>query len=221
MEPLKSLYYEHEEGLKTLFRKLEEEDLYYACSYPLLLSTWEANEIPKAIFFGQETNGWGESESIDILMEGYRKFDLGVNYPSLFWRYLRMLSEKLGLTGEHPFLWNNVNKFGNIDSKGRPDGKVTLLENTYFNVMAKELEVLKPEICVFFTGPNYDKDIKAKLNDVEFLPVLDYPINEFALVKSTYLPRHSYRIYHPGYGNRFYDWYQDVLDTIAKLVKEL
>lgn len=219
MSALEDVYKKHEEGLKALYAELEKSDLYDGCSYPLLLSTWEGEKMPKAMFFGQETNGWGESETIDGLMENYRRFDLGVNYPSLFWRYLWAMSDKLGLTGDHPFLWNNVNKIGNVDSTGRPDGKVTELENKHFNVLAGELEAVKPETCVFFTGPNYDGDIKAKLPDVEFLPIEGYETRWFARLKSRHLPGNSFRIYHPGYGNRYYDWYQGVMDKIAEMCK--
>lgn len=219
MATLKDVYEKHAEGLKTLYAELEKNDLYDGCSYPLLISTWEGEPTPKALFFGQETNGWGESESIEGLMENYRRFDLGVNYPSLFWKYLWAMSDKLGLRGDHPFLWNNINKIGNVDSKGRPDEKVTELENKHFNVLAEELEAVKPEVCVFFTGPNYDADIKAKLPDVEFIPVEGYESRWFAQLKSKHLPKHSFRIYHPGCGNRYYDWYQGVMDKIAELSK--
>lgn len=219
MATLKDVYEKHEEGLKTLYAELEKSDLYDGCSYPLLISTWEGEPTPKAMFFGQETNGWGDSESIEGLMENYRRFDLGGNYPSLFWKYLWAMSNKLGLRGDHPFLWNNINKIGNVASKGRPEEKVTELENKHFNVLAEELEAVKPEVCVFFTGPNYDGDIMAKLPDVEFIPVEGYESRWFAQLKSKHLPEHSFRIYHPGYGNRYYDWYQGVMDKIAELSK--
>lgn len=219
MKTLKEVYEKHAEGLKTLYAELEKSNLYEGCSYPLLLSTWEGEPMPKAMFFGQETNGWGDSETIDGLMAGYRRFDLGKNYPSLFWQYLWSMSNKLDLNGSHPFFWNNVNKFGKVDSKGRPKATVTELENRHFNVLAEELETVKPEVCVFFTGPNYDDDIRAKLPDVEFLPIDGYDIRWFARLKSKDLPENSFRTYHPGYGNREYDWYQGVMNKIAELSK--
>ena len=85
-------------------------------------------------------------------------------------------------------------------------------------MLAEELEAVKPEICVFFTGPNYDKDIEAKL-DVEFLPIQGYGYREFVRLKSAHLPENSFRIYHPGYGNRYYDWYQGVMDKIIEMTK--
>lgn len=219
MKDLEEIYKKHEDGLKAIYAELEKNDLYDGCSYPLLLSTWDGEPTPKAMFFGQETNGWGDSETIEGLMEGYRRFDLGVNYPSLFWNYLWSMSDILGLSGDHPFLWNNINKFGNADSKGRPADMVTELENKHFNVLAEELDAIKPEVCVFFTGPNYDEDIRAKLPDVEFIPIEGYETRWFARLKSKHLPENSFRIYHPGYGNRYHDWYRGVMNKIAELSK--
>lgn len=220
MDVLEEVYKRHEDGLNAMYAELEKNDLYDGCSYPLLLSTWEREAMPKVMFFGQETNGWGDSDTIEGLMIDYIKFDLGVNYPSLFWRYLWSMSDILKLTGDHPFLWNNVNKFGKVDSKGRPEDKVTELENKYFNVLVEELDAVKPEVCVFFTGPNYDEDIKAKLPDVEFLSVEEYGIRKFARLKSRHLPENSFRIYHPGYGNRYSEWYREVMNKIAAMCKK-
>lgn len=216
MTTLNEIYKKHEDGLKTIFTELEKSDL-YDWSYPVLLSTWEGEPAPKAMFFGQETKGWCDSDTVEGLMDGYRRFNLGENNTSPFWQYLWAMSYKLGLEGKHPFLWNNINKFGRADSKGRPETAVTELENKYFNVLAEELEVTKPEVCVFFTGPNYDEDIKAKLPDVEFIPVEGYTPRQFVRLKSKYLPQNSFRTYHPGYGNREYDRYQGVLNKIVEL----
>lgn len=216
MKTLLDIYKKHEDNLNALYKKLEQENLYYSCSFPLLMSTWGDSEIPKAMFFGQETNGWVDSESIEGLMEGYRNFELGKSKNTIFWKYLRILSSKLNLEGEYPFLWNNVNKFGRLSSKGRADGAIIKLENEYFNVLSDELDFLKPEICVFLSGPRYDNDLQKKLPDIEFLQIEDYPRREFAMIKSKHLPKLSFRTYHPGYGNRYPEWYNKVLDKIAE-----
>ena len=216
MKHLQELYESHAEGLTTLFNALYQENLFEESSYPLLLSTWENEPVPKAMFFGQETNGWGDSEDIATLMEGYRNFELGKNYPSLFWKYLWALSNKIGLKGAHPFLWNNINKLGKQQSAGHAEQRATELENEHFNVLREELELIKPEICVFLSGPHYDSDLKVKLPDLEILPTEGYKENEFVRFSSRYLPKNSFRTYHPGYGNRYYSWYNEVLDTIAQ-----
>ena len=37
--------------------------------------------------------------------------------------------------------------------------------------------------------------------------------------RSKHLAENSFRTFHPGYGNREYDWYQGVMDKIAEFVK--
>ena len=221
MKTLREVYESHKADLETLYKKLQEEGLWEDVSYPLLMSTWDNEPIPETMLFGQETNGWGDFKLIEDLMFLYRDFNLGDYYNSLFWRYLWEMSMNLGLKGSHPFLWNNIHKFGKVDSAGRPNPRVTELENQYFNVLKEELQVITPKICIFFTGPNYDADLKAKLPDLEILPVDGYAINEVAKLKNQYLPEHSYRTYHPGYGNRYSDWYKELLKHIANKAKTL
>lgn len=220
MKTLKQIYDSHEEGFKRIYEELENLGIYKETSWPLLLADWTDNDKPKAMFFGKETNGWVDKESIEDLMAAYDNFNLGCNPDcpdnTLFWQYARIMSEKLGLEGEHPFYWNNINKLGLQYDKGRPNPRATQLENKYFNVLIEELGAINPTVCVFFTGPSYDDDIRAKLPDVEFIPVEGYALNELACLRSKYLPEKSYRTYHPGYGNRYRDWYLGVLDTIAK-----
>lgn len=231
MSTLEEIYEMHAADLKNLYDELKDNDLFSTCSYPLLLNMWEEEPAPKVMFFGQEQNGWDwpdgsdcpENEGgIKYLTNLYKWFNLGNGpkpYNSLIWRYFRKMANKLSLSTEHAFLWNNINKIGKLNSKGRPDAKITELENKYFNVLAEELDAIKPEICIFFTGPNYDKDIRAKLPDVEFLPIEGYGPREFVRVKSKHLPENSFRIYHPGYGNRRSAWYQEVMDKIAEFSK--
>lgn len=231
MQQLKKLYDKHIEGIEKLYDELKKNNLFYSCSYPLLLSTWEEDSIPNVMFIGQETNGWDWPEtpecpdnegSVDYLMALYKWFNLGKGSRpnnTLIWQYFRQLAQKLGQNSEHAFIWNNINKIGKDSGTGRPNAKVTSLENQYFNILADELEVFKPKVCVFFTGPNYDRDIRAKLPDVEFLPIQGYGYREFVRIKSAHLPENSFRTYHPGYGNRYYDWYQGVMDKIAEMTK--
>lgn len=106
MSNLKEIYLKHQDGLKTICDELTKEGICQETSYPLLLSEWAGEPSPKAMFFGKETNGWAGAGSIDGLMEAYRKFDLGRNpdepYNSLFWQYLRKMSDKLGLRESIP-----------------------------------------------------------------------------------------------------------------------
>ena len=86
--------------------------------------------------------------------------------------------------------------------------------NCYFNLLSEELAILRPEVCLFLTGPNYDDDIRHKLCDVQFEEFKDFDIRKVAKLKSSFLPSKSYRTYHPGYGNRKKSIYELILSAI-------
>ena len=52
-------------------------------------------------------------------------------------------------------IWNNISKMSAITkSGGGPvDASVHEIEHEYFHVIPKEIEILKPNILIFFTGP--------------------------------------------------------------------
>lgn len=230
MKSLKDIYNSHQEDLAKLYEELTQKGLYDSISFPLLLSDFSDETHPKIMIFGQETNGWDwlnvperpnneEEGGVEYLTKLYEYFDLGEGkqrYNTLFWQYFRQLREMFGITSRHEILWNNINKFGKASGSGRPIADVTRLENKLFNVLREELDVIKPDVCIFLTGPNYDNDLVHKLPDAEFLEIGDYQKREFALVKSKYLPSNSFRTYHPGYGNRYYDWYQQIMKRIVE-----
>lgn len=218
---LRTLYTSALQDLSQMYASLDSEGVTDYVG-PLLIHCWEDRYLAsrhRLMIFGQETYGWYEdymrtSKDVDECLKQYEDFRLGENYSSLFWQYAHYLNKKINGIDELNFIWSNVNKFG-VDGAGKPDQRVLDNENAHFNLMAKEIEILKPDICIFFSGPNYDGDIKAKLNDLEVLQFGDYPIKEAACLKSSHLPAHSYRTYHPGYGNRYKDWYLDLLDKIV------
>ena len=73
-------------------------------------------------------------------------------------------------------------------------------------VVRRELEVLNPNICVFFTGPSYDYILKSTFADVEFLPCEQMPPREFAQLRSEFLPQRTFRTYHPKYLSMAEKW---------------
>ncbi len=76
------------------------------------------------------------------------------------------------------YLWNNVSKIGcgGTDfgkSCRKPTAKIREIEHEYFNVVAEEVKILKPDIIIFLTGFYADSEIKEKfqLADEAFHPV--------------------------------------------------
>jgi len=228
-EQLRELYVSNIPELKQMYASLESNKVTNFVG-PLLLSCWEdkyLNSKHRLMIFGQETNGWEKecwddnliqsTNDVDKYMNLYQNFKLGEQYNTLFWQYAHEINKMINGVDDLNFIWNNVNKFG-IDGTGRPHPDVTSNEVLHFNVVAKEIQILKPDVCIFISGHTYDEDLKSKIDDLSIEQFMDFPINEVARYVSKDLPINSFRTYHPGYGNRYQDWYYDVLSKIVKVV---
>lgn len=214
MNILESFYTSKSKVLSNLFDVLKNKGLYNRCSYPQLMALWDNEQIPSLMFIGQEPYGWDGGETVDELMAAYKKFNLGENYNSPFWIWLWRISERLGFKGKHPFLWTNLQKISDVDGGPALD-EITEIEHQLFNILSDEIKTLQPRICIFVSGPNYDKYIKNKFKDVEFIPIEDFTDRQFVQVKSPQLPILSFRIYHPGFLNRQQELGERIISRIC------
>ena len=125
------------------------------------------------------------------------------------------------------FMWNNISKFGKINETGMTN-EIRNFERGYFPVVSKELEILKPDIVIFLTGPSRDVDIKANFKDVTFKsintkePIVSkdgktcYSMPELVVFQE--LPdTKAIRLYHPNY----FGGYNQVKDAALKSLKAL
>lgn len=221
-DELISLYTSSLPGLAELYTDLDSKEILDYVG-PLFLYCWEDEYLSarhRLMIIGQETNGWESyyvrtEEDVRNYIQTYKEFELGKHYRSLFWRYAHLVNEMINGKDGKNFVWNNVNKFG-IDGSGKPDQEVLDNENLHYNLLAREIEILKPDICIFLSGPDYDVDLKMKFDDLKIEQFQDYPLNEAARLRSRFLPEQSFRTYHPGYGNRYSEWYTDLLGKICK-----
>lgn len=85
------------------------------------------------------------------------------------------------------------------------------------NFILNEIRLTKPDVVLFFTGPNYDDLLLNVFDDIQFRSVSDKSCRQLAVVSSKYLPEKSLRTYHPGYLWRidFNSYLNDILDVIA------
>lgn len=65
------------------------------------------------------------------------------------------------------YIWNNISKIGCGGAEfgkccRRPSAEIREIERKYFNVVADEVRMLKPDIVIFLTGFYADNDIKEK-----------------------------------------------------------
>lgn len=178
-------------------------------SNPLLLHFDEEKEkaIAKADFkvmiYGQETNNWGEFKNDrTYIKDDYLNFFCTGNcfkYGGQFWNGFKRFKELL--ERKYPekkieFIWNNVLKTGRNADKNKPSEIILNLEETYFNVMQGEIEIIKPDIILFLSGPYYDNELCKRLGDISFNTVGDFSSRQLAKVS---FRKNTYRTYHPNY----------------------
>jgi hypothetical protein len=95
-------------------------------------------------------------------------------------------------------VWTNVFKIG-MHGKGNPDSRMEkfLSRGRIGGLLADEITLLKPDLVLFFTGPNYDPVLEQMLPGVEIknqgrIAKIDWPKVKF----------NGFRTDHPGYWTR-------------------
>jgi hypothetical protein len=93
------------------------------------------------------------------------------------------------------FLWTNLVKVDQDEHE--PDWGIKEIVATNFPVLAEEIRIVKPDVIMFFTGPNYDHWIRVALPEVVFEPVEGMSERRCVrLVHQDLLL--TYRVYHPS-----------------------
>jgi len=179
----------------------------------------------RLLIVGQQTAGWDTcwdqraTGAVTRLMKCYRDFHLAEAYlPTPFWGAAWQLFRRLNPAGpNYGFLWTNLIKVD--QDRRRPDRRIRELVATGFRVLAEEVNITKPDVIVFLTGPNYDYSIRLAFPGVAFHPVNDLPERLLAKLDKPADCRHAYRIYHPTgimrmRGDR-QDYYRRILEAIG------
>lgn len=139
------------------------------------------------------------------MLDTYQKYlrevkDNQHSYP--FWNMVRDYAESMQQKNPNmkiDYVWNNILKVGIAKEKGTPSHDIINLQQKYFPVIKAEIEILKPDVVVFFTGPYYDEFIKYEFPGVDFIKIQAMKEREICVINSEYLPARSFRTYHPGY----------------------
>jgi hypothetical protein len=202
---------------------------------PLLLKAPELinNENTyKIMIFGQETKGWYDHCSLDrwinIGMDEYERFYLHKNFSkrygkSSFWQKFRFFEKELSKILKEQnkvpiFIWNNISKIGRSNRRTGVTDDIRSIERKYFPIVSLEIDILKPDLCIFMTGPNRDHDIKFHFQDSIFKKASDqYSIREVARIESEKIK--GLRLYHPSYFGGFNNKYKrDIRNLLAEML---
>lgn len=208
---------------------------------------WYAKADIKIMFFGKEPDGWTRDEKnnrMDVatimdeygfflddryevrgnggfFSQGSKFFKVGIN---------KIMEGVETILNDYPnkrvsMIWNNISKLSTRTAKG--GGSVNLftheIEKKCFHVIPKEMEILKPDIAIFYTGPgenNYYRYITEEDNftftgEPEQLAGLD----KYDVVKLTFKEvKLAYKTWHPQVMSK--DLRKQVYGAILSDIKE-
>jgi len=214
---------QHNKELKELYEKVfenikndcdeynKDKDEAYRTASPFFLKShekYENSEI-KMMIFGKETNGQWHKEPCktveEIMKEYISVFAHHLIYnsrPSHFWKgtkeIINLMKEKnAGTIGN---IWNELVKMGYY-------GKTRNFPKKFYNeivkprlngLIAKEIEILKPDYIIFLTGNDYDWILDDVFGRPKTEKIEGFSKEELCEI---ILPnvKKSFRTYHPRY----------------------
>jgi len=196
---------------------------------PLLIKIKDESDFLNAdlriMFFGQETNVWyQETNSLESVINAYDDFynnNLYKNHGGHFWNGINQLIKKMSEYNpdiKTRYVWNDIIKIGKSNGKGLPPEYIYEIERNYFSVIKDEIEILNPNVLLFFTGPYYDKFIKDVFGEINFEAIPPFNIRQLA--KAKFQNRTLIRTYHPNYlwRNKIENFYNPIISEIFKII---
>jgi hypothetical protein len=85
---------------------------------------------------------------------------------------------------------------------GKPEIEDAVRACYAFPVLLDEISLVKPEVIVFFTGPDHDPILRYVFPDLEFYRAEGFDRRSLSRVEHNKLPECSFRTRHPGYSRR-------------------
>jgi len=158
------------------------------------------------------TDFLGVQNSVDALIYGYKAFEFSryqpLNYRSPFWRAYRQIRRNFDdeVDGfKTAVLWTNLFRMsldGGSVIKGGTAEEIKCICQATQGLLRSEIEILKPDVTLFFTGPDYNETLYSEFLDMQLHDFNGYDISRTAWIEHPALPAISLRSYHPGYLNR-------------------
>jgi len=192
MNTLRDLYQKHLSRIADFVQTFPDEGL----QGPLLMDpTAYFSQRTKLLVVGQETAEWlDDYDDIDAQLDQYRKFNVGDKWPKPFWNITRKVESALGIE-RCSCAWTNLNRF---DHNGKPPTGVVLEAMPALDfIVREEIQILRPDVCIFYTNRKYDHRLEALYSGVQFSDIQNLPSSHFARLTHTDLPPVTIRTPHP------------------------
>jgi len=211
MKTLRELYQTHSARISQFAQSFPTEGL----QGPLLMDPVAYFRQPtKLLVVGQETGGWHDDyDDIAAQLNAYRKFNLGDNWIGPFWNVTRKVESNLGIE-RCSCAWTNLNRF---DQDGEPPAGAVLTAMPALDFLVREeIQIIRPDICLFYTNRKYDHRIEALFPGVQFSDIDGLPSSHFARLRHTELPALTIRTPHPR-TMRMKGWEEPFLTSLRNL----
>lgn len=247
MNTNESLWRMYDSKWSNLCRVLEENGLEGYEYSPLLLGIKDVEDFDsadiKVMLFGQDMSegDWyqynRQRQSLNECMMSIRTFDNKIGAIDLNGkRGTKCMGRGMNrfidmLNAHYPdkkirYIWNDLVKLGR-NIKGNSHQKLLeQIELEYFNVIRDEVNIIRPQILIFFTGPNKFWEIKLQqklgISKSSYLSVPAWKGNirqlaQLKLERETYpTVKYVFRTYHPcARESRIYVKHMDLYKTIV------
>lgn len=151
-----------------------------------------------------------DDDGLGALLKGYNDFNFGVGRRNVAGTPLWCAFREIGQQPGRAAMWTNIARVARWyqdRGDGHSDGASSLrfdselrqrLVEAQHGVLAREIAILRPHACVFFTGPDYDELLARSLTDLRRQTFGDFPERQLARLVADELPQASFRTYHPG-----------------------
>jgi hypothetical protein len=172
---------------------------------------------------GQETRGWEtfsdvvtKEECVEMMSEHENFTVREKKSASPFWNVIRKIETALG-NEPCSCAWTNISKYD--QDGGKPDVEHEKLFSTVDNLLIDEIKITKPKICLFFTNHNFDSRLKNIFEQIKFVEVDGFNINDLCQLKHPDLPILTFRTDHPK-SLRIRKIEESVIDFISEQIKK-
>ena len=177
------------------------------------------------MFVGQSTGSWEYFTTIIEGMEITYNFLLNQKYSSYFWNFTDYVEEYINGPTNRPrlnYYWSNLFKI--VDPNGNMVKDTSFIDEYIKSIqtLTYEIDIVKPDVLIFLTGPTLDNCLNSLFDNVTF-----YPMNGLNNVlykmtagnNSMYFPEYTYKTYHPQYLYKGQGMGVNIVQKICDIIK--
>lgn len=164
----------------------------------------------RLLVVGQQTQQWPPrsefaeltgTDAFDKLLDQYVAFEFGSDRKGApFWYAAHQLREAVCPGSDRSaMVWSNVVK---LDEDGGTPPRDLEDWIGQFHLLEREIQIIKPDVVAFFTGPTFDGRIKQRFRGIRQAAISKY----LSRLAHENLPKRSFRCHHPNWLRRSGNW---------------